>query len=213
MAKHRDNVLLPGTNVKGLVGLIAGYDLADYLGLPACAGLLQPVTPTRAFASPFFPEYPACLPGRGVYNKLTYHAFLALLGIFCGPGIARARREFGFPVLPRQQLLKDTRPLLYGFSPSLIPPPADWPPHVHVTGYWFLDRPTDWQAPTALADFLAAGPAPIYIGFGSMSSRHPEEVTALAVEALARAGQRGVLFTGWNGMRGGDLPESVFPVD
>ena len=58
------------------------------------------------------------------------------------------------------------QPILYGYSPAVIPPPADWGADVHVTGYWFLDPAEDWTPDAALADFLAAGPPPVYVGFG-----------------------------------------------
>ena len=47
-------------------------------------------------------------------------------------------------------------PILYGFSPSLLPKPKDWGDSVHVTGTWFLNAPTDWNPPPKLLEFLAA---------------------------------------------------------
>ena len=105
------------------------------------------------------------------------------------------------------------QPILYGYSPAVIPPPADWGADVHVTGYWFLDPAEDWTPDAALADFLAAGPPPVYVGFGSMSSRNPEETANLILDALARAGQRGIIHAGWNGLQRSDLPGSVMMVD
>jgi UDP:flavonoid glycosyltransferase YjiC (YdhE family) len=71
---------------------------------------------------------------------------------------------------------------------------------MRVTGYWFLDRPTDWQPPSDLADFLVSGPPPIYVGFGSMGNRSPEETAEMVVGALARSKQRGILLSGWRGL-------------
>ena len=195
------------------VALLAGYDLADNAGSPACAALLQPTSPTRAFASPFFPDAPGWLPERGAYNLLTHRAFTGLLIACFGPVIRRVRRESGLPPIRRHDQLAGQRPLLYGFSPSVIASPPDWPPHIHVTGYWFLDHPADWQPPEALRAFLAAGPPPVYIGFGSMRNRRPEEMTALAVEALTLAGQRGILSTGWGGLQSEQLPETILSIE
>jgi UDP:flavonoid glycosyltransferase YjiC (YdhE family) len=94
----------------------------------------------------------------------------------------------------------DRIPTLYGVSPVVFPRPADWPAWVHLTGYWFLDQPVDWQPPAELLDFLDRGQAPVYIGFGSMSGRDPAATTETVVAALAAAGQRGVLLTGWGGL-------------
>jgi UDP:flavonoid glycosyltransferase YjiC (YdhE family) len=103
--------------------------------------------------------------------------------------------------------------VLYGYSPHVIPPPPDWGADTHVTGYWFLDPPSGWTPPPALHEFLAAGPPPVYVGFGSMSSRNPQATAKLVLDALGAAGQRAVLLAGWSGLRPADLPDSVLMVD
>ena len=104
-------------------------------------------------------------------------------------------------------------PMLYGFSPSVVPKPTDWGADDHVTGYWFLDSDDDWTPPQDLLNFLQAGPPPVYIGFGSMSSRKPAETTDLVLQALAKTQQRAILLSGWDGMQMTDLPASVCMVD
>ena len=104
-------------------------------------------------------------------------------------------------------------PILYGYSPSVIPPPPDWDGAIHVTGYWFLEPAEAWSPPPALEEFLQAGPPPVYVGFGSMSSRNPEEAADLVLEALRRVGQRAILLSGWGGLHKAELPASVFMVD
>ncbi len=64
-----------------------------------------------------------------------------------------------------------------------------------------------------LVDFLQSGPAPVYIGFGSMAGRNPQQRGEIAVQALEQSGQRGVLLTGWGGLQPHDLPHSVLAVD
>ena len=46
-----------------------------------------------------------------------------------------------------------------------------------------------------------------------MSSRNPEATANLILDALARAGQRGIIHAGWGGCSGRDLPGSVLMVD
>jgi UDP:flavonoid glycosyltransferase YjiC (YdhE family) len=46
-----------------------------------------------------------------------------------------------------------------------------------------------------------------------MVNRDPQETTKLAVESLARAGQRGVLSAGWGGLQREALPETVLMID
>ena len=109
----------------------------------------------------------------------------------------RHQRRFGFRPLPRwgtaRQMLRDHYPFLCAYSPSIVPRPTDWSDDIHVTGYWFLDAPTHWEPPAALQAFLDAGPPPVYIGFGSMTSADPVGVARLIVEALEQSGQRGVV--------------------
>jgi sterol 3beta-glucosyltransferase len=103
-------------------------------------------------------------------------------------------------------------PALYGFSPSVIPQPADWH-HTQVTGYWFLDAANHWTPPATLTKFLDSGAPPVYIGFGSMGSRNPVETADLVLAAIERTGQRAILQSGWGGLMNANLPEHVLMVD
>jgi sterol 3beta-glucosyltransferase len=57
--------------------------------------------------------------------------------------------------------------------------------------------------------FLDGGPPPVYIGFGSMGGRNPEQAGAIALEALAQSGQRGIVASGWGGIKTSDVPANV----
>jgi UDP:flavonoid glycosyltransferase YjiC (YdhE family) len=94
-----------------------------------------------------------------------------------------------------------------------LPKPADWGEAIHVTGYWFLPPATDWSPPPALVDFLHAGPPPVYIGFGRMVSRQPEETADLVIQAVTQSGQRAILLTGWGGLQKERLPENICLID
>lgn len=91
-------------------------------------------------------------------------------------------------------------PGLLCYSPLVFPVPRDWPAWRHVTGSWFLDPPADYQPPQDVVDFLAAGPPPVWVGFGSMVARDAERLTDLIVKALRTAGKRGILQSGWSGL-------------
>jgi sterol 3beta-glucosyltransferase len=103
--------------------------------------------------------------------------------------------------------------MLSAYSPSIIPHPADWPTNVHITGSFFLDAQADWQPSSELNAFLEAGDPPVYIGFGSMAGRDPERLARLSIEALAKSGQRGLLLTGWGGLRTEWVPDNVFVME
>ena len=99
---------------------------------------------------------------------------------------------------------------LHAYSTHVVPHPGDWPSNMHTTGYWFLDEPGPWAAPSALVNFLDAGPPPIAIGFGSMTGRDPLAFTRLILQAVAQAGQRAVLLSGWAGLGEIELPATVY---
>ncbi|HKN95967.1 MAG TPA: glycosyltransferase [Pseudonocardiaceae bacterium] len=83
-------------------------------------------------------------------------------------------------------------PTLLAFSPVLVPPAPDWPEHVYQTGAWLDPEPeSTWQPPEDLAAFLAGGPPPVFISFGSVPGTDPD--VELIARAAALAGQRVIL--------------------
>lgn len=97
-------------------------------------------------------------------------------------------------------------------SPALIPKPQDWGRHIFISGFYFLSLASNYQPNSDLADFLASGPAPVYIGFGSIVVEDPEAMTKLIFEAVKKTGQRALVSKGWGGLGGNELskPEGVF---
>jgi sterol 3beta-glucosyltransferase len=100
-------------------------------------------------------------------------------------------------------------PALYAFSPLVVPPAPDT--NAYTTGYWFLDEP--FTPSPALENFLAAGDAPVYVGFGSMASSDPARIVQMVAEALQRIGRRGVLARGWSGSQALAVPDHLFMLD
>lgn len=84
-------------------------------------------------------------------------------------------------------------PVIHGFSPTVVPRPADWPASVTVAGYWWPFSSSQWRPPDDLVAFLRDGPPPVFIGFGSMTDDRSEVVAA----AVKRAGVRAVIQSGW----------------
>ena len=200
--------------ISGLGGLFVGLALAEKLGLPLIQAYLYPFTPTREFPCVLTP-----LPQWRLTtwaNPLSHRLGQQMMWQATRPADNKARREvLGLPPAPLFGPFSSTTaaPLIYGYSPQVIPRPGDWGDNQQVTGYWFLDPPASWQPPPALVDFLQNGPPPVFVGFGSMGSQKPEQTTALILQALAQTGQRGVLLSDWNGFRSKALPESVFLTD
>lgn len=191
-----------------------GYSLAKKLSIPYIQAYLQPVHPTGNFPSALFPT---SIKGGQLFNKLSHFLGGALFWQLLVPVVNDARRDYlNLPPLSRMgpfpEMQREQRPVLYGFSPAVLPRPHDWGDWIHVTGYWFLDQ-ADWTPPGDLEHFLAQGQAPVYIGFGSMANRDPERMAEIVLEALNRTGQRGLLMTGWGGLSQADLPAHVFMLE
>lgn len=70
-----------------------------------------------------------------------------------------------------------------------------------VCGFFFRDPPS-YDPPIELASFLASGPTPIYIGFGSIVIDDPERMTSLLVEAVRSTGVRAIISKGWSNLGG-----------
>jgi sterol 3beta-glucosyltransferase len=194
---------------------LGGYHLAEKLNVPALMALPLPFyVPTAAFPNPLLPDLKL---GKW-YNKLTYKIVVLLNSL--QQGIINDWRKKvlnlpDFPLFSNELVRKNGQPVpvLHAYSSHVLPEPADWPDTAITTGYWFLETSKTWQPPADLVEFLAAGPPPVYIGFGSMAGRDPARLTGIVLEALAQTGQRGILAKGWGGLEATTLPETVFQLD
>ena len=198
--------------LSGLGGLFIGIAIAEKLDIPLVQAYVVPFSPTREMSSVLTPKLPPVL--NRVSHQLTRQ--LMWQGFRSADTIAR-KKVLNIPAAPLlgpyDSKSTHNMPILYGFSPSVIPAPSDWNDQTHITGFWFVDEADDWQPPAALLDFLQAGPAPIYIGFGSMSSRAPEQTADLIIQALKLTNQRAILLSGWGGLQKANIPDSIFMID
>jgi sterol 3beta-glucosyltransferase len=176
-----------------------GYQIADALDVPGAGVFPQPVHPTREFGS-------VLVGGRsfGPWGNLAlgHLVDLAARPLYAGP-IRALRRDLGLPPASMRALQawqQQRYPTFHGFSTSVVPRPADWPAPLRVTGYWWPARPAGWTPPPGLVDFLAAGPRPVFVGFGSMAAGHGARLAGPVLEAIRRAGVRAVVQAGWSGL-------------
>lgn len=70
-----------------------------------------------------------------------------------------------------------------------------------VVGFFFADTP-EYTPPQDLADFLQAGPPPVYIGFGSIVVDDPQKLIGIVLEAVRLAGVRAIVSKGWSELAG-----------
>ncbi len=195
--------------ITGLTMLPMTLPIAQRHGLPMVNLLFAPGYPTRDGAATMIPIRPRA---TSWLNLLTRPAMLRGMWYTGSQGVAMTCAAMGVEPITYADFTRGwmTTSTLIAASPRVIPPPADYPDHVQVTGYLFLETPDDYTPPTDLAAFLADGPPPVYIGFGSMTGRNDPETLRLIVNALD--GRRAVVAQGWAALGTGDLPPNLFPL-
>ncbi len=213
IAARRAWVMAQGADVILLnMNVSFGIDIAEALDIPVIMMALQPLTSTS--------EFPFCAydgPDFGkAFNQLT-HTFTVVQQAYYDLPRNKLRRELmGLERRKKGGFFKDTKgrhlTTLYAYSPIVSPRPSDWPKAAVVTGYWQLPDNTGWEPSSEFRAFLDAGPAPVYIGFGSMPFGAKRN-TDILKEAMALWGGRAVVARGWGGINPDDLPESVFAFD
>lgn len=188
----------------GGLAAFVGISVAERHGIPVIGTGMIPITPTRAFPSPFLP--PGWTPR--LFNRPSHQLATWLIWQqFRGPVNATRRALLDLPPTHAPSI---DAPMLYGVSPSLVPTPADWPADHVICGQWRLPDTVAWSPDAALQAFLAAGPPPVYLGFGSMTGFDRETVLASLLRMLG--GRRVLLSPGWSGLPDLALPDTVHPV-
>jgi len=164
---------------------------------------LAPMRPTRLGAATLQPA----LPHRSSFaNVVAGQATLqAVASAFSLPG-DRVRAELGLPATGRRGFLDAIRrtPGLLAASPLVVPQARDWRGNPQVTGYWFLDEKATGTAQPGLTAYIEGGSRPVYVGFGSMSTREAEPMSALVAQAARAARVRVVLHAGAAGLESRD---------
>lgn len=197
------------------LGILVALPISEGLGIPMVQSYAVPVFPTRSF--PFYLA-PSVNWSSPIYNKLSYFVAVEAAWQFLRPTMNKLKRHLlgvsrPHLISPYRMLLSGRYPALCAYSPSFVPKPPDWGDWIEVTGYWFLDQSEGWEPPIGLRHFIDSGPAPVYVGFGSMSDRSALELTGEVFRALSKLGQRGVLATGWGGLVPTDLSERFAVVE
>jgi UDP:flavonoid glycosyltransferase YjiC (YdhE family) len=197
----------------------AGWHVAEKLQIPAIATLLWPMTPSHQLPGAVGKIPPAWLPFRGWANYYSTKLFNQLFYNLMLPLVNQCREEIlDLPSMSARYYWSldsphSATPIIYGYSPSVVPRPSDWGGYQQVAGYWFLDLAEDYEPDAQLLEFLATGPPPVVVGFGSMVDRQQETSNRLVTDALQETGQRAILLGGWSELGLGDLPDFIFRAD
>ncbi|MEV6974027.1 glycosyltransferase [Kitasatospora sp. NPDC093806] len=194
----------------GLVPAVAGVkSAAETLGVPYVYVSYQPVS----LPSPHHPPIPR--PGRPLPPEVTDNAVLwerdaeDAQAVF-GEAVNGHRASVGLPPVD------DVRDHVFTDRPWLASDPvlAPWrqPAGLDVvqTGAWVL--PDERPLPADLLAFLDAGEPPVYVGFGSIPMRDPQELARVVTESVRAHGRRVVLSRGWADLALADDRDDCFVI-
>jgi sterol 3beta-glucosyltransferase len=177
------------------------WHVAEAMDLESVGVFLQPQHPSGDFPPVFLTAASALGPWA---NRAEQRMAATVINAWIATPTKELRTQLGLkPLSPwamHRRLEAECWPVCYGFSPEILPRPADWRPGLHVVGYWWPPRLDEWEPPSELVDFLDAGSPPVFVSFGSMARGHGERLSELTRAALRRAGVRGVIQAGWAGL-------------
>ncbi|KAF8850692.1 UDP-Glycosyltransferase/glycogen phosphorylase [Acephala macrosclerotiorum] len=194
----------------------AHIHIAEKLGVPLHMMFTMPWSPTQSFPHPL-----ANIQSTNADINMTNFVSYALVEMMTWQGLGDIINRFRERALGLEPIsliwapgmLSRLRiPYTYCWSPALIPKPKDWGQHISISGFYFLSLASSYTPAPDLAEFLAAGPPPVYIGFGSIVVDDPDAMTKLIFEAVKKSGVRALVSKGWGGLGADDLgiPEGVF---
>jgi vancomycin aglycone glucosyltransferase len=194
--------------VVGAAVFIAGTSLAERFKKPYVYVALVPVMlDSPENAGPLLGGF--ALPRW--LNRVSWWATQRLWNVASLGPLNRARRALGLaPTSSVWRAVLGTNPVLACAS-RLAPAPREHRFPIMQPGPLLLDDASALSAGTQA--FLEAGPAPVYLGFGSMSDPAPEQTTRRLLESVRRAEVRAVIARGWAGLGAADVPSTVHFLD
>ncbi|MGD0454215.1 MAG: glycosyltransferase [Solirubrobacteraceae bacterium] len=194
--------------------IVSNQFLEDYCAAIATARQVAhvpmhptPLLPSRRFASVLFTQR-----GRwrqlGPLNHLSQKLSMQMYWRTQRDEVSALRQELGVP--PAAEMIRSTiargeAPCLLGYSQTLFPAPADWPPRAYPAGCLELSPELRTRlgvrgVPSELDDWLEAGEPPVFLGFGSMPVLDEAALLRAVRATLADLGMRGILAAGWSNL-------------
>ena len=199
--------VLPGNDLVVLHGIhtLAEAAVSD-AGQAWASAVFDPVLLPTATAPP------AGMPSLGPLNRVEWWILDRMLRRQDKP-LRAALESAGSRAAREVTMFRARSPWLHlvGCSPRIAPPPADLASNTHFTGAW-IDPAPPASLPQALDQFLAAGPRPVVVTFGSMAAPDPAALASAVVSGAHDAGHR-VVLQGVPAMLDGDDVLSVATVD
>ncbi|KAG8763484.1 hypothetical protein FRC11_002887 [Ceratobasidium sp. 423] len=178
---------------------------AEAFGIPLLLSFTMPWCATAAFPHPLVNIKQS---GSHEPKAVNYYSY-TLVDMLTWQGLGHVINKFRTKKLGLEYLSTSSAvtmiercgiPWTYCLSPALVPKPQDWLSHIDVTGFYFLDLAKYYDPPADLVEFLGSGEPPIYVGFGSIVLKNPQEMTKAVLGGIAQAGVRAIVSPGWGGL-------------
>jgi vancomycin aglycone glucosyltransferase len=179
--------LIVGSGVQMAAASIAEWRRVPYVAAIFCpcavpsSGAPPPTVRTQTFP--------------GWLNRLLWLIGEPLADLALRGPLNAGRRRLGLPAIAGPVAQTSHMNILLAADRDLAPLSDDAPSNVAVTDAWILDG--EPRLDPQLDRFVHMQPAPIYVGFGSMVSRHSEGLAAQAVTAARALGRSLILSAGW----------------
>lgn len=189
-------------------GCTIGYFAAKEMGIPAILASPFPMHKTKEYLSVVMygkskPTQMNVTLSYKMLQTMLWMASKSSIKSFLKKKDGKLPEDFGSPF----EKVSPQYPAVISCSNYIFPRPKDWNKNIHQNGYWFVEEKETYLPSKELQNFLHSGEKPVYIGFGSMTALGKQEgLLQIAVDALQKAGKRGVI----SGLQGNiSLPETV----
>ncbi|OHD71110.1 MAG: hypothetical protein A2W19_03905 [Spirochaetes bacterium RBG_16_49_21] len=190
------------------VNEVASPTVAEYRKIPHYRIAYTPVLPGY--------QPPPLIPWQslpGIANKGFWHMINGFTGLLIRKYINKKRHDLGLKSMPGTGEYFTARShTILAINPTLAPPCPSWHDNYNFSYTGYCHGSVEGDPGPELIRFLEQGSAPVYIGFGSVIVKNPDEFTSLILEAATLARCRLVLGTGWTGLGGRPLPDHIFAV-
>jgi len=182
-------------------GCTIGYFAAEEFGIPAVLASPFPINRTSEFLSVVLYGR---VPANAVTKPISYALIQGMLWMVSGNSVKAFWKErFGrLPAhfgRPYERHTDERHPAIISCSNHVFKRPVDWNRNIHQLGYWFVEEADEYAPDPRLAEFLAKGEEPVYVGFGSMRGL-PDDIARVTIEAIRAQGSRVLVGHGWAGL-------------
>jgi sterol 3beta-glucosyltransferase len=194
-----------------IVTVFRGTSIAEALEVPHVCLATLPIFRTASFGSYLLPirDYRA-----GWLNRLSWDLYISAYWLGQRRVFNATRRALELPEWKRRPRLEEGA-FIHMYSKHVLPIPDDVPRSHWQGGYATVspdlrERLGEGALPHGLDEWLAAGPPPVFFGFGSMPVLDPASMLRDVIRLCEKHSIRALVGAGWTEYAQESLPETVF---